>query len=73
LKYADGTTGRVLSNWFERNKNRISVYILGLEDKKYSPTYGKELGKASATVLHQVQNSKRYKPEILAAANTIWV
>ena len=32
------------------NKTGISVYILGIEDKKYlAQTYGKDLGKASVT------------------------
>jgi hypothetical protein len=32
------------------NKSGISVYIIGLEDKKYlAETFGKELGKASVT------------------------
>jgi len=32
------------------NKTGISVYILGIEDKKYlAQTYGKALGKASVT------------------------
>jgi hypothetical protein len=32
------------------NKTGISVYILGLKDKKYlAKTYGKKLGKASVT------------------------
>ena len=32
------------------NKNGISVYILGIKDKKYlAQTYGKKLGKASVS------------------------
>jgi len=32
------------------NKKGISVYVLGLKDKKYlAKTYGKKLGKASVT------------------------
>ena len=32
------------------NKTGISVYIIGIKDKKYlARTYGKELGKASVT------------------------
>jgi len=32
------------------NTNRISVYIMGIEDKKYlADTFGKKLGKASVT------------------------
>ena len=35
---------------FRSNTTGISVYILGIEDKKYlAETYGKDLGKASVT------------------------
>src|SRR5690606_31436946 len=50
IKYADGTTKEFYQIGLCANKTGISVYILGIEDKKYlSETYGKLLGKASVT------------------------
>lgn len=50
MKYADGTTREFYQIGLSANKTGISVYILGLEDKKYlAKTYGKDLGKASVT------------------------
>ncbi len=50
MKYADGTTREFYQIGLSANKTGISVYILGIEDKKYlGQTYGKELGKASVT------------------------
>ena len=50
MKYADGTTREFYQIGLSANKTGISVYILGIEDKKYlAQTYGKELGKASVT------------------------
>ena len=49
-KYADGTIREFYQIGLSANKTGISVYILGIEDKKYlAETYGKELGKASVT------------------------
>ena len=49
-KYADGTTRDFYQIGLSANKAGISVYILGIEDKKYlAETYGKLLGKASVT------------------------
>jgi hypothetical protein len=49
-KYADGTVGEFYQIGLSANKTGISVYILGIEDKKYlAETYGKGLGKASVT------------------------
>jgi len=49
-KYADGTTREFYQIGLSANKTGISVYILGIEDKKYlSETFGKDLGKASVT------------------------
>jgi hypothetical protein len=49
---------------------RISVYILGIEDKKYlAQTYGKELGKASVTgYCIRFKTLKEINIEILEAA-----
>ena len=50
MKYADGTTREFYQIGLSANKTGISVYILGIEDKKYlAETYGKDLGKASVT------------------------
>jgi hypothetical protein len=50
MKYADGTTREFYRIGLSANKTGISVYILGIEDKKYlAQTFGKELGKASVT------------------------
>jgi len=49
-KYADGTTSEFYQIGLSGNKTGISVYILGIEDKKYlADTYGKTLGKATVT------------------------
>ncbi len=50
IKYANGTTREFFQIGLSANTTGISIYILGLEDKKYlAETYGKELGKASVT------------------------
>ena len=50
IKYADGTTKEFYQIGLSANTTGISVYILGLEDKKYlAQTYGKKIGKASVT------------------------
>ncbi len=49
-KYADGTTREFYQIGLSANKTGISVYILGIEDKKYlAETYAKDLGKATVT------------------------
>ena len=49
-RYADGATGEFYQIGLSANKTGISVYILGIDDKKFlSETYGKDLGKASVT------------------------
>ena len=50
IQYADGTTKEFYQIGISTNTTGISVYILGIKDKKYlAQTYGKELGKASVT------------------------
>src|ERR1700743_1306445 len=50
IKYADGKTREFYRIGLSANTAGISVYVLGIEDKKYlARTYGKELGKASVT------------------------
>ena len=49
-KYADGTTREFYQIGLSANTTGISVYILGIKDKKYlAQTYGKKLGKASVS------------------------
>ena len=49
-RYADGKTREFYQIGISANTTGISVYILGIEDKKYlAETYGKKLGKASVT------------------------
>jgi hypothetical protein len=50
MKYADGKTREFYQIGVSANTTGISVYILGIKDKKYlAQTYGKELGKATVT------------------------
>jgi hypothetical protein len=50
IKYADGKTKEFFQIGISANSTGISVYILGISDKKYLPTtYGKTIGKASVT------------------------
>lgn len=49
-KYADGTISEFYQIGLSPNKSGISVYIMGIEDKKYlAETFGKDLGKANVT------------------------
>ena len=49
-KYADGSTREFYQIGLSANKSGISVYILGIDNKKYlAETYGTELGKATVT------------------------
>lgn len=49
-KYADGSISEFYQIGLSPNKTGISVYILGIEDKKYlAETYGKDIGKATVT------------------------
>lgn len=50
LEYANGKTREFYQIGVSANTAGISVYILGIKDKKYlAQTYGKELGKARVT------------------------
>jgi hypothetical protein len=70
MKYADGTTREFYQIGLSANKTGISVYILGIEDKKYlAQTYGKDLGKASVTgYCIRFKTLKDINIEILEAA-----
>jgi hypothetical protein len=50
IKYADGTTREFYQIGLSANTTGVSVYIMGIADKKYLiNTYGKKLGKVSVT------------------------
>jgi hypothetical protein len=50
IKYADGKSKEFYQIGISANTTGISVYIMGIDDKKYLPdTYGKTIGKASVT------------------------
>ncbi len=50
IKYADGKTREFYQIGISANKTGISVYILGIKEKKYlAQTYGKRLGTASVS------------------------
>jgi hypothetical protein len=50
IKYTDGKTREFYQIGLSANTTGISVYILGIADKKYlAKAYGKKLGKASVT------------------------
>src|SRR5438045_9293294 len=50
IKYADGKTREFYQIGLSANTTGISVYILGIKDKKYlAQAYGKKLGKASVS------------------------
>ena len=69
-KYADGTVSEFYQIGLSANKTGISVYILGIEDKKYlAETYGKDLGKATVTgYCIRFESLKDINIEILKAA-----
>jgi hypothetical protein len=50
IEYADGKIREFYQIGLSANTTGISVYIIGVEDKKYlAQTYGQKLGKASVT------------------------
>jgi hypothetical protein len=50
IKYADGTTREFYQIGLSANTTGISVYIMGIEDKKYLvQTFGDRIGKAKVT------------------------
>jgi hypothetical protein len=50
IHYADGRTREFYQVGLSANTTGISVYIMGLDDRKHLPeTYGNEIGKASVT------------------------
>ncbi|MES2543733.1 MAG: DUF1801 domain-containing protein [Bacteroidota bacterium] len=50
IKYADSSTKEFYQIGLSANTTGISVYILGIDDKKYlAETYGEKIGKASVS------------------------
>lgn len=50
ISYADGSSKEFYLIGLSANTTGISVYIMGIEDKKYLPeTFGEKIGKASVT------------------------
>jgi hypothetical protein len=50
MQYANGKTREFYQIGLSANTTGISVYIMGMEDKKYlAQRFGRELGKASVT------------------------
>jgi hypothetical protein len=70
IKYADGKTREFYQIGMSANTTGISVYILGIDDKKYlAETYGKNLGKASVTgYCIKFKTLKDINVEVLGAA-----
>ena len=70
IKYADGKTKEFYQIGMSANTTGISVYILGIEDKKYlAETYGERLGKASVSgYCIKFKNLKEINIDVLEAA-----
>ena len=70
IEYAGGKTKEFYQIGLSANTTGISVYVMGLEDKKYlAQTYGKVLGKASVTgYCIRFKTLKDINIEILEAA-----
>ena len=70
IKYADGKTKTFYQIGISTTSTGISVYIMGMEDKKYLPeTYGKIIGKASVTgYCIKFKRPKDINLDILASA-----
>ena len=69
-KYADGKKREFYQIGLSANTTGISVYILGIEDKKYlAQTYGEKLGKASVSgYCIKFKSLKNINIDVLAAA-----
>jgi hypothetical protein len=69
-KYADGSTREFYQIGLSANTTGISVYIMGIEDKKYlAENFGKDLGKASVTgYCIRFKTLKDIKIDVLEAA-----
>lgn len=70
IKYANGKTREFFQIGMSANSTGISVYILGIKDRKYlAKTYGKKLGKASVTgYCIRFRSLKNINVDVLEAA-----
>jgi hypothetical protein len=70
IKYADGTTKPFYQIGLSANTTGISVYIIGIEDKKYlANNFGNEIGKASVSgYCIKFKSLKDIKIEVLKSA-----
>jgi len=70
MKYANGETREFYQIGISANSTGISVYILGIKDKKYlAQAYGKKIGKASVSgYCIKFKTLKDINIEILEAA-----
>jgi hypothetical protein len=70
IQYANGKTREFFQIGMSANTTGISVYILGIEDKKYlAQTYGKGIGKASVSgYCVKFKNLKDIRTDVLEAA-----
>jgi len=70
MNYTDGKSREFYRIGLSANTTGISIYILGIEDKKYlDRTYGKDLGKASVTgYCIKFKSLKDIKTEVLLTA-----
>ena len=70
IKYADGKTREFYQIGLSANTTGISVYILGIKDKKYlAQAYGKKIGKANVSgYCIKFKTLKDINIEILEAA-----
>jgi hypothetical protein len=70
MKLAGGKIREFYQIGLSANTTGISVYIMGIEDKKYlAETYGKGIGKASVTgYCIKFKSLKNINTEVLAAA-----
>ena len=74
-QYANGTNREFFHISVSANKTRISVYILGIKDRRYlAKKYGNKLGKASVTgYCIKFKTLKDINVDILERGNPIWV
>jgi len=70
MNYTDGSTRDFYRIGLSANKTGISVYIMGIADKKYlAETFGPDLGKATVTgYCIRFKALRDINPEVLAAA-----
>lgn len=70
MKLAGGKTREFYQIGLSANTTGISVYVMGIEDKKYlAETYGKEIGKATVTgYCIKFKSLKDINIEVLKAA-----